>query len=81
MALTENIIVDRIEVMARGQLQVRIATIIFRDGEQISKSYHRHVVVPGDDLSLEDPKVAAVGVVVHTEEVIEAFKAAQVARE
>jgi len=77
MALTENIIVDRIEVMARGQLQVRIATIIFRDGEQISKSYHRHVVVPGDDLSKEDSRVAEIGAVVHTDEVIAAFEAAQ----
>jgi len=77
MALTEDIIVDRIEVMPRGQIQVRIATIIFRDEVEISKTYHRHVVAPGDDLSLEDPRVAEIGAVVHTAEVIAAFKAAQ----
>ena len=47
------------------------------DGEEISKSYHRHVVSPGDDLALEDPRVAEIGAVVHTAEVIAAFKAAR----
>ena len=78
MALTEDTIVDRIEVLPRGQLQIRIATTIFRDGVEISKTYHRHVVSPGDDLALEDPRVAEIGAVVHTAEVIAAFKAAQV---
>ena len=77
MALTEDTIVDRIEVLPRGQLQIRIATTIFRDGVEISKSYHRHVVSPGDDLSKEDSRVADIGAVVHTAEVIAAFKAAQ----
>ena len=77
MALTEDTIVDRIEVLPRGQLQIRIATTIFRDGVELSKSYHRHVVSPGDDLSKEDSRVADIGAVVHTAEVIAAFKAAQ----
>ena len=77
MALTEDAIVDSIEVLPDGQIQVRKANRVFRDGEEISKSYHRHVVAPGDDLSLEDPRVAEIGAVVHTAEVIEAFKAAQ----
>jgi len=77
MALTEDTIVDSIDVLLDGQIQVRKAVRIFRDGEEISKSYHRHVVAPGDDLSLEDPRVATIGAVVHTPEVIEAFKAAQ----
>ena len=77
MALTEDTIVDRKEVLPRGQLQIRIATTIFRDGVELSKSYHRHVVSPGDDLSKEDSRVADIGAVVHTAEVIAAFKAAQ----
>ena len=78
MALTENELVDSIDVLPDGQIQVRKATRIFRDGEEISKSYHRHVVSPGDDLSKEDPRVAEIGAVVHTAEVIAAFKAASV---
>jgi len=76
MALTEDTIVDSIDVLADGQIQVRKANRVFRDGVELSKAYHRHVVVPGDDLSLEDPRVATIGAVMHTLEVIAAFKAA-----
>jgi len=75
MALTEDTVVDSIDVLMDGQIQVRKANRVFRDGVEISKAFHRHVVVPGDDLSLEDSRVAAVGAVVHTLEVIAAFKA------
>ena len=77
MALTEDSIVDSIDVLPDGQIQVRRADRIFRDGVEISKSYHRHVVSPGDDLSKEDQRVADIGAVVHTADVITAFKAAQ----
>ena len=76
MALTEDTIVDSIDVLPDGQIQVRRADRIFRDGVEISKSYHRHVVSPGDDLSKEDQRVADIGAVVHTADVITAFKAA-----
>jgi len=81
MALTEDTIVDSIDVLPSGQIQVRKATRVFRDGEEISKSFHRHVVSPGQDLSKEDPRVAAIGAVVHTAEVIAAFQAAREASE
>ena len=77
MALTEDTIVDSIDVLPDGQIQVRRADRIFRDGVEISKSYHRHVVSPGDDLSKEDQRVADIGAVVHTADVITAFKEAQ----
>jgi hypothetical protein len=77
MALTEDTIVDSIDVLSDGQIQVRKANRVFRDGEEISKSYHRHVVSPGDDLALEDPRVAEIGAVVHTAEIIATFQAAQ----
>ena len=77
MALTEDSVVDSIEVLLDGQIQVRTANRVFRDGEEISKTFHRHVVSPGNDLSKEDPRVAAIGATVHTEEVIAAFKDAQ----
>ena len=58
MALTEDTIVDSIDVLPDGQIQVRKANRVFRDGVEISKAYHRHVVSPGDDLALEDSRVA-----------------------
>ena len=77
MALTEDTIVDSIDVLPDGQIQVRKADRVFRDEVEISKTYHRHVVAPGDDLSKEDSRVAEIGAVVHTAEVITAYKAAQ----
>ena len=79
MALTEDSVVDSIEVLLDGQIQVRKANRVFRDGVEISKTFHRHVVHPGDDLALEDSRVAEIGTVVHTAEVIAAYKAAQAA--
>jgi hypothetical protein len=70
MALTETIKVDQIELVENNSIQVRTATIIERDGEEISRSYHRHVVAPGDDITNEDSKVQAIANAVWTEEVI-----------
>ena len=76
MALTEESFADKIEIV-NNHVQVRTATVIKRDGEEISRSFHRHVVAPGDDYSAEEAKVQAVCAAVHTPEVIEAYKAAQ----
>ncbi len=68
-------IVDRIEVIENGCVQVRTKTAIMEDGEQISGTFHRHVVVPGADYSAEDAKVQAICAAVHTTEVIAAYSA------
>jgi len=60
MALTKETIIDKIEVLESGTIQVRAATRVLEDGEVLSQSYHRHVLQPGDDLTNEDPKVAAI---------------------
>jgi hypothetical protein len=77
MALTEITKVDQIELVETNHIQVRTTTIIERDGIEISRSYHRHVLTPGDDVTNEDPKVQAIANAVWTEEVIAAFQAAQ----
>lgn len=68
---------DKIEVVENGTVQVRTSTVIKRDGEEISRSFHRHVVVPGQDYSNEDAKVQAVCAAVQTAEVVSAYEAAQ----
>jgi hypothetical protein len=77
MALTEITKVDSIELVDTNHIQVRTATIIERDGTEISRSNHRHVVAPGDDVTSEDPKVQAIANAVWTEEVIAAYQASQ----
>jgi len=72
-------VVDRIEVIESGAIQVRTKTAILEDGVEISSKFHRHVVVPGADVSAEDTKVQAIAAAVHTPEVIAAYEAAQAA--
>jgi hypothetical protein len=69
-------IVDRIEVIENGSVQVRTKTAIMEDGKQISGNFHRHVVAPGDDYSGQDARVQAICAATHTADVIEAYKAA-----
>jgi len=81
MALTEESFADKIEVVGDfAHVQVRVATVIKRDGQEISRSFHRHVVAPGDDYSAEEAKVQAICAAVHTQEVIDAYAAHQAAQ-
>jgi archaellum component FlaF (FlaF/FlaG flagellin family) len=70
-------VVDKIEVVENGSVQVRTATRIVEDGTVISTNYHRHVVVPGQDYSQEDSRVQAICAATHTPEVIAAYQAIQ----
>ena len=76
MALEKIEIVDRIEVVESGVVQVRTKTAIKEDGVEISSKFHRHIVAPGDDYSAEDARVKAICAAIHTAEVIAAYKAA-----
>ena len=78
MALTKEIVVDKIEVLEMGQVQVRTATRVLEDGVVLSSSFHRHVLEPsiktdgswGDtDISGEDARVQAIANATWTAEV------------
>jgi len=75
--LEKQIVVDLIEIIENGCVQVRSCTRIIEDGNQISESFHRHVVAPGNEYSSEDDKVQAICAAVHTPEVVTAYKEAQ----
>jgi len=78
VALTERTEVDKIEIVGPYRaVQVRTATVIERDGEELTRSYHRHVVSAGDDYSAEEAEVQAICSAVHTPEVIAAYQASQ----
>jgi hypothetical protein len=85
MSLTEETIEDRIEITADKSVQVRTATVIKRDGVEISRGFHRHVVVPsiksGDswadtDISGESTEVQAICNAVWTDAVKTAYQTA-----
>ena len=74
--LEKQTVIDQIEVLENSTVQVRTATKIMDDGQEISRTYHRHVVAPGQDYSAEDAKVQAICAAVHTPEAIAAYEAA-----
>jgi hypothetical protein len=80
MALTERVEISRREVLSDGQIQVRADTVIERDGVEISRTSHRHVVAPGDDISGEHADVQRLATAEHTAEVIAAYNAKMAAR-
>jgi len=79
MALEKKVVVDLMEVVENGCVQVRTKTAILEDGKEISNKFHRHVVAPGDDYSAEDAKVQAICAATHTLEVVAAYEAAKIA--
>ena len=90
MSLTEETIEDKIEITANKSVQVRTATVIKRDGVEISRNFHRHVVVPsiklGDswadtDISGESTEVQAICNAVWTDAVKTAYQEAMDANE
>ena len=83
MALTKETVVDKIEVLEKGQVQVRTATRVLEDGVELSSSFHRHVVNPstktGDtwadtDISGEDARVQAIATATWTSAVKTAYQ-------
>jgi len=82
MALTERTEEDKIEIIGQYKnVQVRTATVIERDGVEISRSFHRHLVSPGDDTSSQSAEVQAICAAVHTSEIIAAYQASQTGAE
>ena len=82
MALTERTEQDKIEIVSAHKfIQVRTATVIERDGVEISRSFSRHVVAPDADISGETPEVQAICAAVHTQEVKDAYAAHLAAQE
>ena len=80
MALTERTEEDKIEILADGTMQIRTATVIERDGVEISRTYHRHVIQPDADPADQSTKVKDIAAAVWTADVKAKFKAAKKAR-
>ena len=83
MALTKEIVVDKIEVLEKGQVQVRTATRVLEDGVELSSSFHRHFLEPSTkdsgswadtDISGEDARVQAIATATWTSAVKTAYQ-------
>jgi len=82
MALTERTEIDKYEIVGSFKhIQCRHATIIERDGVEISRSFHRHVIAPNDDVSGELQEVQDLAALLHTQAVKDAYAAHLAAQE
>lgn len=79
--LEKQVVIDRVEVLEDGQIQVREATRIVEDGKVISEAFHRHVISPDHaDLTDQHERVQVVANAVWTKEVKDSFEAKKVAK-
>ena len=84
MALTEKVEIDKIEIVGEWNIQVRQATIIEKDGQFVSRSFHRWILTPNMDISDQEQKVQDIANAAWTDEIkaaYETFKAEQAARQ
>jgi hypothetical protein len=75
MSLTKTTNVDQITVTETGHVMYREATRIMEDGNEISKTYHRSSLTPGQDLTGQPANVVAICNAAWTQEVIDAYNA------
>ena len=86
MAITKETVVDKIEVLEMGQVQVRTATKIVEDCNELTRSFHRHILQPcikdisnntwsDTDISGEDARVQAICTATWTDSVKTAYQA------
>ena len=74
--LTEETVQDKIEIVSDFKMiQIRTATIIKKDGVEISRSFHRQVVAPDADVSGESDDVKALAAQFHTDAIRTAYAA------
>ena len=70
MALKKEVICDRVEVLERGQVQVRMATVITDGGAEVSRTFQRHVLEPGADTTNETERVRRIADATGTPQVV-----------
>ena len=77
MALTKTVKDDKLEIVDMGDwkiLQVRTVTIVKEDDTELSRTFHRRVVSPTDDVSSESTEIQALTAVIFTDEAKTAFQ-------
>jgi len=75
--ITKQTVVDQITVTENGTVLYREATRIIEDGKELTKTYHRSSLTPGQDLTGQPEKVVAIAQAAWTVDVVAAYEAAQ----
>jgi hypothetical protein len=81
MALTKETVVDQITVTENGIVLYREATRIMEDGKQLSQTYHRTSLTPGQDITAQPANVQAICNAAWTPAVISAYEEQQAANQ
>ena len=77
MALQQNIVIDKIEILENGIIQIRQRTDIFDDLNPsiiMASNYHRNCLTPGQDLTGQEPKVLPVAHAIWTPAINAAYQ-------
>lgn len=72
--LEEQKVIDKVEVVENGTLQVREVTRIIKDGEVIASTFHRSTFPPGSDVTNQPANIQAIAQVVWTQDVVDAYQ-------
>ena len=75
MALEKTTVDDKIEIVSDYKhLQIRTATVVSEDGKELSRSFHRRVLHPDDDVSGESAEIRGIAAAVWTDQVKSAWQ-------
>ena len=74
MAITKRVEYKE-EILPNKVIQIRAATVVEEDGVELARNYHRHTVVPGDDVSGEVQEVQDIAAALWTQDVIDTYRA------
>ena len=78
MALQKTTVDDKIEIVSDFKhLQIRTATVVSEDGNELSRSFHRRVITPDADVSGESAEIQGIAAAVWTDAVKSAWQAFQ----
>lgn len=80
MAITKRLEYKE-EILPNQVIQIRTTTVVEEDGVELARNHHRHVVVPGDDVTGEVQEVQAIAAALWTADVISAYQASIAASE
>ena len=76
MALTERTEEDKIEIVGQFKhIQVRTATVVERDGMELTRAFERKALAPDADVSGESAEVQAIASAVWTQDIKDAYAA------
>ena len=74
MAITKRLEYKE-EILPNQVIQIRTTTVVEEDGVELARNHHRHVVVPGDDVTGEAQEVQDIAAALWTADVISAYQA------